>query len=619
LDVKDFIKGMYKDEHLQASAKQVKFLQNKSVAMMGSPESTKDSEFSLALIKMREFLPPKPYCDRLIAIYCNYFERTFRVLHIPTFLLQYERLWTSAYPEASTSSVIPQLTSVMTMAYHMDDAKERSDDQTHKSYLKGAAIDLVQAWIDELTRKQRTELPTLQVEVLLLLSKSLRGLHPEKLWTSTGALVRSAMVMGLNLDPSAVTDFAPYQAEMRRRLWATILEIDLQASMTTGMPLVLPDPVCLVPSNLNDLDFDELSDSLPMSRSLDIYTDNIYQVILASSLPQRLKALSLVQRSAPDLQDAISLGRKVERCINSKPQVVCLRTNGVTPLDGGSLLHRVLLDLYLRRPALCLYKPLLLGPPQDTPVHLEIQRHCLDSSLAILSYQELYSLPALDAVTNNPIALQNFFYRCCKMDVLWGALTCCQHIKVLRQASSLNTNLDLGTGYSDLSLISTVEKTIDSLIDRIGQKGSDLKDIAFLTLVLQSVQLADASPGKPYALLQALNKTLAACREKLLQPMVSREQTLNALPTKRTSTSTNSILLATTNTVVSPIPNPRLTSVLIADVPFPMDLPENAQQWFGDLPGLANEFDNFQAGFFSTNDALNFGIAQDWDWEHMWQ
>lgn len=82
-------------------------------------------------------------------------------------------------------------------------------------------MDLIQAWLDELGRKQRTELSTLQVDVLLLLSRHLRGSQPEQLWSATGALVRSAMTMGLNVDPASVKGINPYMAEMRRRLWAT--------------------------------------------------------------------------------------------------------------------------------------------------------------------------------------------------------------------------------------------------------------------------------------------------------------------------------------------------------------------------------------------------------------
>jgi hypothetical protein len=225
LEVKEFINDMSNDRQVQASAKQIKFLQNKSRSKIGSPDSAPGSDFSMSLLKLREYLPPKPYCDRLVHIYCQHFERSFRVLHIPTFMRRYDQIWMPVSSENAdiytSSSIIPEATAVMTMAYHMDDAQQVGEDANHRKYLKEAAMDLIQAWLDELGRRQRTELSTLQVNVLLLLSRSLRGIQPEQLWSATGALVRSAMVMGLNVDPASVKGITPYMAEMRRRLWAT--------------------------------------------------------------------------------------------------------------------------------------------------------------------------------------------------------------------------------------------------------------------------------------------------------------------------------------------------------------------------------------------------------------
>ncbi len=121
---------MSNHEQLQASAQQVKFLQEKSHSKIASPDTVNDSDFSLALLKLREFLPPKSYCDRLVNIYFRYFERTMRVLHIPTFMREYDQIWQHTNPDICTSSsIIPQLTAVMTMAYHMDDAIPENDDQ----------------------------------------------------------------------------------------------------------------------------------------------------------------------------------------------------------------------------------------------------------------------------------------------------------------------------------------------------------------------------------------------------------------------------------------------------------------------------------------------------------
>jgi hypothetical protein len=100
----------------------------------------------------------------------------------------------------------------------------------------------------------------------------------------------------------------------------------------TALPVVLPKlQAFVVPLNLNDWRFDEGSTTLSSSHPLEKYTDSLYQVVLASSLRLRLKAASLVQRSAPDLQEALNLGNKIEERIDNKSQVVRLQNHGAAP------------------------------------------------------------------------------------------------------------------------------------------------------------------------------------------------------------------------------------------------------------------------------------------------
>lgn len=79
---------------------------------------------------------------------------------------------------------------------------------------------------------------------------------------------------------------SPFQAENRRRLWAKIMELDLQASLASGMPVLTPDldMVPLMPANLNDSDFDEHTVKLPPFKPLQENADSLMQVLLAKSL-----------------------------------------------------------------------------------------------------------------------------------------------------------------------------------------------------------------------------------------------------------------------------------------------------------------------------------------------
>jgi hypothetical protein len=166
-----------------------------------------------------------------------------------------------------------------------------------------------------------------------------------------------------------------------------------------------------------------------------------------------------------------------------------------------------------------------------------------------------------------------------------------------------------------------VERTINHLISRMGRKGSDLKDIIFLSLALKWVQLPESSPGRTYELHSTINKTMAACIEQLLQPELTNnkgECQDNTEPlAKRVRTSAR--CMSQTTMDANPItprqtPNP-LPSRHLA----PVRVSEDAEQWLNDFPGLAAEFTDFQAELYNLNDIFNGSMAQDWNWEHFWQ
>jgi len=387
--------------------------------------------------------------------------------------------------------------------------------------------------------------------------------------------------------------------------------------MFCGMPLVIPElnSSSVIPSNLDDTQFDESSTALPIPRPDHVYTDSLFQVVLAASLPQRMKALSVIQHSTPDIQDGIKFGRKVEESLSRKPQVMSLHHSDEAR-DSGSLIHRVFLDLYMRRPLIRLYMALMHGTQAQNaankPIIAELEQHCLESSRVILSYQDFYTIPALATVTTSPWAQQNFFYNACKMDILWAALTLCQEI---RQCYEMNKPKALA-----LNLVRAVETTTSYLIKRIEQKGSDLKDIVFLALVLQSVQIPTTAPDRSQILQQTAKKTLATCREKLLQPLLPSDHShpLTVQPTKRTSIDAMP-LSASMQSTATPPSNPQTTPLSMSESMFPLNLPAGTEQYFGDLSELAVEYDTFQPGVFDPNDAFNFNFTQPQNYETMWQ
>jgi hypothetical protein len=260
-----------------------------------------------------------------------------------------------------------------------------------------------------------------------------------------------------------------------------------------------------------------------------------------------------------------------------------------------------------------LYKPLLYNDQGNPEATKEVWLHCIDSSLAILAYQDFYNPPLLKEAVHSPSSEQDFYYWVCKTDTLWAALMICQRIKQICQHPEQQMH-----AHHEQALVATVQNTIRSLIGRMGRKGSDLKDIIFLALVLKWVQLPDPCPERTYELHLTATKTMAACVDQLLQheltnnhyrhqqdeytePLVKRIRR-SATPTSRTTMNTSSIT-----------PGHTLNPVLTERLALPSDS-EDAEQWLGDFPGLAAEYTNFQAELYNATDAFNGGMAQDWEY-----
>jgi len=84
-----------------------------------------------------------------------------------------------------------------------------------------------------------------------------------------GVAVRLALRMGLHRDSENVGgSIAPYQGEIRRRIWHLLVQMDLMVSFHIGLPSMVQavKSDTRVPLNLRDQDFDEDTKELPPSR-----------------------------------------------------------------------------------------------------------------------------------------------------------------------------------------------------------------------------------------------------------------------------------------------------------------------------------------------------------------
>lgn len=87
-------------------------------------------------------------------------------------------------------------------------------------------------------------------------------------WMIFGLMVRAAMRLGYHRDGSHYSKVSVFKAEMQRRIWVSILHMDLISSLQVGLPRMIREGSydTRSPKNILDTDFDENTKVLPPER-----------------------------------------------------------------------------------------------------------------------------------------------------------------------------------------------------------------------------------------------------------------------------------------------------------------------------------------------------------------
>jgi hypothetical protein len=516
-------------------------LLQQSWSLQMQPRSSEQYADSTAILqRMLQLLPSRSPCNKLVSIYLENFESELRVLHKPSFLSTVDHFW-----EAHTTNLsqffdfIPQLLCVLAIASSLDDSCLIESESTRGHGLASMYCDLVRIWLEGLERKQRLKLSTLQTQVLLLIAKQSSVERVGDMWVATGSLVRSAMTIGLHRDPSESSQIPIFSAEMRRRLWATIVEMDLQISITCGMPTMVcaTDFTCGIPTNVNDADLTPEMGHPPSPRSFAEWSDCLPQVVLAQSLRQRLNAARLLGNieDGLDYNEVVRYAKDLEKLLQDLPPP--LKFNHLPDEDSqrsGRLMTRVMLDVHIRRTILNLYGPFAQAELGETNF-AEARKGFIASSLVILCYQDIFDPDFADLDTIASLRYWDLFHVCCKNDMMHASLGVCLEIKRWNDKSQSPDNSKLATDgrssphalvageapdpvfttWTKSSLIKTVGDNIDPLMRRLGRFGSDAKDLLCISIVLNSVR-TNQSPEEKEALMEnGIRELITAYRHHL--------------------------------------------------------------------------------------------------------
>ncbi len=336
---------------------------------------------------LRDHIPPRDICDKLVHLYLRTFESVYRILHIPSFQKEYEHYWSD--PQAASAAFVVKLLLVMAIGtcFYQDPRDITSLHSSCSRWIYDA-----QSWISSPSEKSCLNLTGLQIHCLLLIARQTNAIDGDLTWISAGSLLRTAMTMGLHRDPSNCPGTSIFQSELRRRLWFTVLEIAIQSGLDSGMPPLISDQDfdCQSPSNVDDLQIGETIKTPPVPKPMDAFTQTSVQIALARSLLVRLEVVKYINhfRSETSYDETLRLGAELTTACRSNALFLrsfIFSSPPSTDQEQPTEFQTKMLDLLTRRFLLALHRPYAVKE-NTNHIYYFSRKVCLETSLLLLSY-----------------------------------------------------------------------------------------------------------------------------------------------------------------------------------------------------------------------------------------
>ncbi|KAF5638463.1 fungal transcriptional regulatory n-terminal [Fusarium tjaetaba] len=421
---------------------------------------------------LRQLIPAKPIMDVMVQTYMDRYEITHRILHIPTFITKYNDYWADQSSTPVCFLVQLLLVAATAASCHPEVCIDLfSHNTTHDHVIKW--VEAAEAWVSSHSSQPPRSWDSLVTHCLLLIAKHANFILEGSFWTSTGTLVRWAMAAGYHREVILATKISPFSREIRRRLWATIVELDLQASIERGMPpnVRIGDFNIKSPLNVDDEMLEEsMQDSLA-GMPVATLTNTSFQALLYGSLPVRLKICAFINGCCEevDFDKILELEEELRQALQDipawdNPQADPRQHRAATYIKNmlGIVLHQYILLLHFH----------FLVRTTSSSKSLICRRARLEASTKILDYyQRLIKEEILPE-------------QACRTGLTLAALSICHDIYLNLESRACDQSTI--TIFPQLSafLIEHVEKVLDILEKRISLTLNGLNEYYILSMTV---------------------------------------------------------------------------------------------------------------------------------------
>lgn len=460
---------------------------------------------------------------KMVGAYFRTFGPIYRILH-PSFRDEYmDRLAFETEPPPHSFILKALLVIGVGSVFHPDDALRKDIHMRVHRWVYAA-----QWWLTGPAEKSAYNLDGLQVYCLMLLCRQVHSLNKESVWLSAGSLVRFACSLGLHRDPGHFSSLSVCEGDMRRRLWAAVLEIALHASFDVSMPPLISedDFDTKPPLNVNDREMDEDIQSAPSPKPSSHHTDASIQLLLLKTLPARLQVARFSNQigQPQSYEQALRLGTELMTFCKDITTYFQVTPN----LPESADFHHRILDTFLRRTILFLYRPFALQALHDPRFYLA-RKFSLESAMVIASYADTVDIPSkqLDDFTKLSISGFGAFKGALSIDPI---ITICLELvtqldEEARTRLRIPRNgpdnvLDRMARASRKPLIETLEHIQEQLLQVIAMGIPSMKRYAILSTVMGQIKAMERTgqwtkEDVHGALMESIKKCSSALEEHI--------------------------------------------------------------------------------------------------------
>ncbi|KAL4878710.1 hypothetical protein BJY04DRAFT_229610 [Aspergillus karnatakaensis] len=355
-------------------------------------------------------VPPRPAVDRLMTLHFDSYIVTPYLLHSKKFLREYESFWND--PSATTIAWVGLMFCMLYIAAQLQSLTIEFTDplkvehHTTKNAFRERTVQCL------ILARYTTGGPYILETLITLLTGEFILLKDSATdaWLLIDMILHIATRMGYHRDPDHFPGISPFDAEMRRRVWATILSLDLGISTEMGLPRSATDTHSDTkePRNLRDCDYDETTTEMPPSRPETEWT-TVLPLIARKRL---ISALGLIcdlntnikSPSYEELSRIDGLLKDVHK--HAIPPILHWESSMPHPPITDSpihVMHRVSVETTYHKSRILLYRRALVSysvaarqssqqqqqQQQERNRDRESVRICLDSALRVLSFQQM--------------------------------------------------------------------------------------------------------------------------------------------------------------------------------------------------------------------------------------